>query len=138
MTFEEYNAKMKEKVKQLSECTWEEFDDLADELGAFQEEYMTEVRDSTDDNTIYGIFDYLIKQSQSGNVIQYVYLESEAERIDQKLWEEYGDYLLYTDIYPTTDDRFALDIMFGGYYTPYWDEWKWKGEFLYDTTRDYT
>ena len=128
MTFEEFNSRMNEYSDlmdaQLADMTEEEKEKLFDEIAEFQTDYMEQVRDGCDDVRIYNIFDYLINESSSGNVIYYVYTEDEARELEIKLWEQYGEYILDSTIRETTDEKFAVDIIFGGNYTPYWDGWE--------------
>ena len=128
MTFEEFNSRMNEYSElmdaQLADMTEEAKEKLFDEIADFQTDYMEQVRDDCDDVRIYNIFDYLINESSSGNVIYYVYTEDEARELEIKLWEQYGEYILDSTIRETTDEKFAVDIIFGGNYTPYWDGWE--------------
>ena len=88
MTFEEFNSRMNEYSElmdaQLADMTEEAKEKLVDEITDFQTDYMEQVRDDCDDVRIYNIFDYLINESSSGNVIYYVYTEDEARELEIK------------------------------------------------------
>lgn len=73
------------------------------------------------------ILEYLINDSQSGSVVQYV--ESEKKAIELK--DYLNEHEFFTEItldspevyYCKYSNEWAVDCMFGGNYTPCWDGW---------------
>lgn len=138
MTFEEYNKEMDRFTNFLREADMDDpfSKEMLNDMYAMQSKYMngvlTEARtretESEAWNKVCEILEGVIKDSTSGNIIVYVETEKLLEEVEELLWNEYGDYLLDTD---ATEDRDGLNISccFGGYYTPYWDDfvdqWGW-------------
>ena len=129
MTFEQYNEKMNEYSDRLSSVYGSEWDNLYEEISQFQQKYMTNVLDEYEKRIdcdakqyIYDLLSYAVKTSQSGSSIIYIKSKEIADKIDDMIWEEIGDYLLDYEIYEE-NDHWVVDCMFGGNYVPYWDGW---------------
>jgi glutamyl-tRNA reductase len=123
----EYDKKMREYRERLDANYT---DELYEEVSQFQEKEMTkmleEYRKTIDEpakEVIANLVQYAINISESGNAIESVETEEEANRIDEILWDEIGDLLLDCEIYEE-DGEWNIDVMFGGYYVPYWDGWR--------------
>jgi hypothetical protein len=123
----EYDKKMREYRERLDANYT---DELYEEVSQFQEKEMTkmleEYRKTIDEpakEVIANLVQYAINISVSGNAIESVETEEEANRIDEILWDEIGDLLLDCEIYEE-DGEWNIDVMFGGYYVPYWDGWR--------------
>ena len=101
MTFEQYNEKMNEYSDRLYSVYGSEWDNLYEEISQFQQEYMTNVLDEYKKNIdceakqhIYDLLSYAVKTSQSGSSIICIESKEIADKIDDMIWEEIGDYLL--------------------------------------------
>lgn len=128
MTYEEYN----EKMDWYSENITPDNEELFVEMCEFQAKYMTEVltelrskADTKAKEVACDILEYVIYDSTSGSVVEYVETEEFANEVDEVMWEMIGDYMLdapeiYKDKY---SGEWAIDCMFGGYFVPYWDGW---------------
>lgn len=138
MTFEEYNKEMDRFMNFLEGADMGDSfsQEMLNDMYAMQNEYMNEVlkeaklreNESEAWSKVCEVLEGIITESTSGNIIVYVGTEELLEEVEGILWSEYGDYLLDTD---ATEDRDGLNIScyFGGYYTPYWDDfvdqWGW-------------
>lgn len=123
----EYDKKMRDYRERLDANYT---DELYEEVSQFQEKEMTkmleEYRKTIDEpakEVIANLVQYATNISESGNAIESVETEEEANRIDEILWDEIGDLLLDCEIYEE-DGEWNIDVMFGGYYVPYWDGWR--------------
>lgn len=123
MTYGEYIEKMDKYSEYYKDSQTEE---LYDEIGKFQQAFMNEVLNNYNADTqakeyIRELLDYAINRSVSGNAIVSVPTKELADEIDNIIYDEIGDYLLDdVQIYQECDG-WAVDVMFGGYFVPFWD-----------------
>jgi len=64
----------------------------------------------------------------TGQRCAYIQSEDVAHKVNELMWEEFGDLLLDSDTYPEIDNchdniYWVVDFMFAGVYTPYWEGW---------------
>lgn len=138
MTFEEYNKEMDRFTNFLREADMDDpfSKEMLNDMYAMQCKYMngvlTEARtreiESEAWSKVCEILEDVIANSTSGNTIVYIGTEKLLEEVEELLWNEYGDYLLDMDAEVDTDGLY-ISCYFGGYYTPYWDDfvdqWGW-------------
>lgn len=124
MTLAEYNAEYDEYCQQLTEYYTKE---LYEKFNNFKYKYMTSVlkeyaktADTAAKQLICELLDYAINHSESGSCITEAYTEEVAKETEQLLWEEFGGYLLDSEVYQE-NGCWVVDVMFGGAYIPYWD-----------------
>ena len=127
--FNEYDKKMREYEKQLSDSYDDEWNKLYEKVSKYQQNYMENILEEYKKTInckakeyIYDLLCYAVRQSESGSSIIDVETEEIANEIDNIIWEEIGDYLLDCQIYEK-GGHWAIDCMFAGYYVPYWDGW---------------
>ena len=123
MTFEEYNNAMDVYAERIRAG-----EDILDEVNDFQYKYMENVlkeynTDSPAKEICYGLLDYVVYHSRSGNSIHYVEDKQLADEVMEIIWDELGDYMLDFPEYYEEDGQWAIDCMFAGYYVPDWDGW---------------
>lgn len=140
MTIKEYTDKLDRltNLMRLREKHGFDYDDLYDEYVELQFSYMEEVLkeykktigDSPAKQICYELLDYAIHWSQSGNAIVYEEDEDLANKVDDIIYDELGDYLLDVETYYDRYEKaWAIDCMFGGYFVPDWDgitEYLWE------------
>ena len=124
-----------EEVNRLADIYRETQNDSdLDKLGCYQALHMkvwlSEYREHIDhdDNIrqkIYELVEYAVWESLSGSAIVYVDNEEIANKINEVILEEIGDFILDTpQIYADSHTgEWCIDCMFSGNYVPYWDGW---------------
>lgn len=140
MTMEEFDIQMAAYRKQLDNMIAFDMNNYSnrnnferdfklwqDQVSKLQYDYMNGVIASYNANTkekevIVNLLIYATRESQSGNAIVYVESKDLAEKVEDIIWDEIGDYLLDYEIYEE-DSKWVIDCMFAGNYIPYWDGW---------------
>ena len=131
MKREEFEVRMKYLTDLLKTEGYTE--ERFNEIGELQMEYMTGVL-AEYEKTIngdeakqecYDILHYAVHQSESGSSVGYVSSEELADRIDEIIVDEIGEYMLDApEIYQEANGDWVIDCMFAGMYVPYWDGYK--------------
>lgn len=129
MTYEEYISKVDELSELYKNATCGDAESRYDELSKFQESYMCDfannysIKADTDaKRVISSLINHAVYHSTTGNSIVDVESKELADEIDRILYDEIGDYLLDAQVYPE-NNKYVIDVMFGGAFIPYWDGW---------------
>lgn len=129
MTLEEYDIQMRKASEELN-ANWS--DELYKSVSEFQfehmEEFIKEYGKTIDDDpakkVCFDLLYYAVHNSESGSSIEYVETKELADRVEEIIENEIGQYLLDSPQIYQSGDEWAIDCMFGGNYVPYWDGWK--------------
>ena len=136
MTLKEYDKKIDEFQQRMIEALddAERYENLERELAEFQNDYMQNVlreykKNINDDpakQVCYELLAYAVNKGTSGNAIVVIDDEETANKVDEILYDELGDYLLgeNENVYQESDGQWVVDVMFGGSYVPDWDGWR--------------
>ena len=131
MTFEEYNRKIDEFSEKLDKnWTQEVYDALTDLQYDYMNnvliEYKKTIGDDPAKEICFDLLEYAVHKSESGSSIRYVDTKELADKVDEIIWDEIGDYMLDPpEIYQEkSNGMWAISCMFGGAYVPEWDEWR--------------
>jgi len=131
MTLKEYTNKL-DRLRKLMRYRVEsgqDYDDLYEKYTNTQFNYMNEVLEeyrktanTPEKQVCYELLEYAVERSETGNSIQYLEDEDLANKVDNIIYDELGDYLLDVETYYDRYEKaWAIDCMFGGYFVPYWD-----------------
>lgn len=135
MTFEEYNKQFDELDERLRATeSEEEWEKVMEEINEFQykhmREFVAEYRKKAEGDpareVIYDAFNYVVEKGTNGSVNEYVDSEELANKIDEIIWDDIGQFLLdapeiYKDKY---SGQWCISCMFGGAFVPEWDGWE--------------
>ena len=126
MTLEDYSKKLDELRKNWkANETLEALDKLIDLKFEYMESVLaelTDVHNSPEMKEVCDILNYLIYESQYGNVISFCETKELAEKTAETVEKVLGDYTLeYPQVYER-EGRWAVDCMFGYDYCPGYDE----------------
>lgn len=124
MTLKQFDAQMSIYENELkNNYTYE----LFEEVSQFQSNFMSQLCDKylksahTDAQRLMcELIDNVIRYSTTGQTAVYTDKKT-AMDLDNVLAYEIGDLLLDCSVYNVGNDKWAVDVVFGGFYTPYWD-----------------
>lgn len=135
MTLQEYDAevsKMGEMVRSLYKMNdhkngYEVYEELSNFQNKHMKEFLAAYKETIGDDkakqVCYDLLEDAITYSESGSAIKYVDTKELADKVDEIIMDEIGDYLLDPPEIYQEGNEWAIDCMFGGNYVPYWDGW---------------